>query len=464
MIKIFIPNNYIQERSYIIHVIFVEFLGLKVDVIVSDIDYVSIQLDGHEELVLRDGLFAVDGSEWLQSGSLPTLPLKKWDLSELPIRTPIPHQFVPVLFSTGFAENNCTCISEDKITLEVDILGSSFFILTRYEEYVNSQHDQFDRFPAKASIAYQENFITRPIVNEYLEILWALLNHLWPLLKRKTRNYRVVVSHDVDVPFSIKGNSSLQYTRNIIGDLFVRKDSRLALARVVSIVKYKLGFAYHDINDAFGFIMDASDQYGCQSTFNFMASQPEYDVDFRYSLNDERVQKLMYSIYSRGHKLGFHSSLHSYNRPEIIFNESMYLRQLMDSLGITQTYLGGRQHYLCWQNPITWQGWSDANLDEDSTLGFADCIGFRCGVCYSYSVFNLKTRKHLSLIESPLIAMDVCLTNYMKRSHNEIICDLRDIAMECRYYNGEMSLLWHNDCLIRQGDRDLYHKVLSDIN
>jgi hypothetical protein len=70
--------------------------------------------------------------------------------------------------------------SGNGINLELDILGSSFFMITHYEEVVKIDQDHLDRFLAKAFLAYQENFL-----NEYLESLWACLHELWPTLQQK---------------------------------------------------------------------------------------------------------------------------------------------------------------------------------------------------------------------------------------------------------------------------------------
>ena len=62
-------------------------------------------------------------------------------------------------------------------------------MLTRYEEVVNNDPlrilDAHERFPATASIAYKENFLHRPVVNEYFEILWYCIKELVPHLEKK---------------------------------------------------------------------------------------------------------------------------------------------------------------------------------------------------------------------------------------------------------------------------------------
>ena len=53
---------------------------------------------------------------------------------------------------------------------------------------------------------------------------------------------------------------------------------------------------------------------------------------------------------------------------------------------------------------------SDAGLDYDTTVSFADTPGFHCGVCYEFPVFNVLTRQKLPLIERPLVVMDCTVT------------------------------------------------------
>jgi hypothetical protein len=73
-------------------------------------------------------------------------------------------------------------------------------MLTRYEEMVLHERDEHDRFPAAASLASRSGFFDYPIVNVYVEVLWACLRRLWPELRRGTRQPRTQISCDVDWP------------------------------------------------------------------------------------------------------------------------------------------------------------------------------------------------------------------------------------------------------------------------
>jgi hypothetical protein len=73
-------------------------------------------------------------------------------------------------------------------------------------------------------------------------------------------------------------------------------------------------------------------------------------------------------------------------------------------------------------------------------------IGFRCGICYPFKVFDLKTKSKLDIVEIPLIMMDVTLTNYMKinptKELNEIIVR---VINQVKKHDGVLNIIWHNN-------------------
>ena len=80
----------------------------------------------------------------------------------------------------------------------MDIFASSFFMLTRWEEYVDLSRDEHNRFPHTASLAYKHNFLDRPIVNEYIEFIWNMFLELGYSRERAERKFSILLTHDVD--------------------------------------------------------------------------------------------------------------------------------------------------------------------------------------------------------------------------------------------------------------------------
>ena len=55
--KIFIPNNNINERKYIIDILLEEFLGLEYNIEIKDIQNYEIILDNGNKLTIEDNFF-----------------------------------------------------------------------------------------------------------------------------------------------------------------------------------------------------------------------------------------------------------------------------------------------------------------------------------------------------------------------------------------------------------------------
>ncbi|MDE3251348.1 MAG: hypothetical protein KGO92_00990, partial [Bacteroidota bacterium] len=67
--------------------------------------------------------------------------------------------------------------------LPFDLLAASFYLLSRYEEYLPHDKDQYGRYAHTNSIAYQSGFLRRPLVNEWMLAFTILLKQKFPQLK-----------------------------------------------------------------------------------------------------------------------------------------------------------------------------------------------------------------------------------------------------------------------------------------
>src|SRR5690606_20594019 len=60
--------------------------------------------------------------------------------------------------------SNVITTSPSKIVLGNDIIAGTFFMLTRWEEYVITERDRLGRFSVENSLGYKGNFVNKPIV------------------------------------------------------------------------------------------------------------------------------------------------------------------------------------------------------------------------------------------------------------------------------------------------------------
>lgn len=431
MLQIIIPENNTQEREYIIKTIVSGFLGLKYSINTdrNTRDYLIKMNDW--ELVIGDGFFSEyqNAFSYLEENALPGRII--YSKNEFAAENDI-----PIIF--GGEE---LTILDKKIICGIDIFGGSFFMLTRWEEYVNKIRDQHGRFPGKESIASKNGFLKRPIVNEYAELLWNMLVKLGYSGIRKPGNFELVLTHDVD---------ALTYTstRSLIGDLIKRNDIKLALQNSRHLL-------FKDPFDTYDYLMDVSERAGVRSHFYFMSTDSGRMYDTSNYVNRLKFKSTIEKIKKRGHVIGFHAGYYTYYDPD----RWKYEKELLEK-SVKQEVIEGRQHYLRMDISKTLRIWDNNEMKVDSTLGYDDQEGFRCGTGDAFPVFDFLSGKQLNLKERPLIIMDGTLKN-RNYSNEEVIGIIRYYIEVGKKYNMSITLLFHNSSF--SFDWNGYYSIYSGI-
>jgi len=112
--------------------------------------------------------------------------------------------------------------------INYDILGLTYWMLSRQEEVDRTDLDSHGRFPASSSHAVKHGYLERPIVDEWLYILGQVIQRAWPQLRLKRNHFSIKVSHDVDVPSRYGFASAKKLIRTISGDIIKRHDFKNA--------------------------------------------------------------------------------------------------------------------------------------------------------------------------------------------------------------------------------------------
>jgi hypothetical protein len=403
MIKISIPNNNINERQYVIEVVFHEFLGIEYELNISSNDY-EILLENGKKLLINDLFF----NKYPKSMSY----LKKEN---------IPNEIE-----------------------ELDIFAAIFFMLTRWEEYVKRNRDSHNRFPASESLIYKQGLLEKPIVDVYIDKLKSTLISLDSELYLQKKSANIYLTHDIDKIYKWKGWKKL--LKQVVGDLVKRRSLHLACERLVEYYSIQIN-KKKDPFDTFDFLMNQSEIIDEKSRFYFMSGGVT-SYDNKYEIDEPKALELINKIKLRGHFIGFHPSYNSYNN-KIQFKKELEFLEKIVGHKITE----GRQHYLRFEVPTTWQIWEDSGMKIDSTCAYADKEGFRCGTGNEFSVFNILTRKKLNLKERPLVYMDCTIFDYQNLTDSELNSLINNISN-----NSTKTILWHNSYINKL---DFYSEIIS---
>jgi len=348
--------------------------------------------------------------------------------------------------------------------IHYDVFGLAYWMLARVEEIGRSELDSHGRFPASASHAYQQRYLERPVVDEWLHVLGQIIQRQWPRIALKKHTFRLDLSHDVDRPSRYLFGSLAAAMRSAAGDVVKRADM-LAPFRAVWLRRTSPN-ALHpsDPYNTFDWLMDVSEELNLQSTFYFMAGRSNPQFDAKYEIGHPAIRSLLRRVYERGHHIGLHPSYECYRDADQLRSEVAALWQVCKEQGIHQSEWGARMHYLRW-TCSTPSALEAAGLRHDSSLGYADHPGFRCGTAFAYPFFDMTASKMLNIEIRPLMAMEcsVCLPPYLNAGFGSQARRIfASTAEKTKKMQGVVTLLWHNSELDTDAKRNLYKCVIHD--
>lgn len=419
-----------------------------------------------KQIELADVFFQVADQRWLTPNSLPKEPIHQWALDHSPL--PLPSTVrdpLPLLYWQLERPDKLISLENDKVTVNLDVFGTAFYFLTCYEEAVVTQRDEHGRFLARYSLASRAGYLMRPLVNEYLELLWIYMQYLWPQLSRKQRQFQQLTTCDVDNFYDPSMYSVSRFIRRIGADFYLRRSARQALETAISARRVHRKGRVADPYQTFNWMMTENEKHDNRCVFFFVCGGDTV-YEGRYQIDAPEVRALIREIHARGHEIGLHTSYEAASNPNMIAYELNNLRTTMGRENISQPHIGVRQHYLRFEPVSTWRHFSEANLAYDTSLGFADLPGFRAGTCYEFSLFDLLGRMPLRITQRPLILMECTVIgrNYLDLGYSdrafEIMKTMKDI---CRDHAGEFVFLWHNSHFNHPQDKDLYSSIISNL-
>lgn len=384
-------------------------------------------------------------NKYLSLQSMPDIPLRRYN--EMPILYQEDNKEIYVKFQKEY------------ITTNIDIIQSIFFMITCYEEAIffqNIKKDKCGRFPPSQSLAVREKFFNIPIVNEYIEWLFKWIKYLNCNYNKKSLwgdyEFTACLTHDVDRP--------LKYTYPLSKDIKRLKHTNIHVARDIVLHTLKnIDYKYDSFN-TFDYIRKVEKKYNFNSSFYFMTGG-ETNYDNNYKLYDPMIVDLIKKLEFDNCEVGYH---YSFNASEN-YDLRKYEKELLDKQVKNKSY-GGRNHYLRFRAPQSWVIGEKTGLLYDTTLGYNNIIGFRCGLCTPYKVFDIFENKELDIWEIPLIIMDSALKNGkdITFSINDITKQITKYIDIVKKYNGTFTFLWHNSSFNEprwKGSKRVYEYVLK---
>lgn len=326
----------------------------------------------------------------------------------------------------------CFFASGPRSNVPFDIMAASFYLLSRYEEYLPHVRDQHGRFPPAESIAYQQDFLRLPLVD-----LWAnkLLEHLrerFPEILTDRKPYRFTPIVDVTTSHCYAHRGFFRGMAGFLLDL-----SRLKMKRVWERLRVSFNPAL-DPYDNFDKLIALDQRYKARTMFFFQFA--EYSTyDKNVSPNSNAFKYLIKSVADYC-VVSLAVSYSAAEEPETLKEEKKRLSSV-----IHRPVDYARMRYNRVEIPNTYRNLVDAEFSRDFSMGYTHEIGFRASTCTPFFFYDIALETQQPIKICPFAFHDYALTRYT--SEETLLADLDEVFECVKSVKGRLIPVFSNELL-----------------
>ncbi|MHC1775862.1 MAG: polysaccharide deacetylase family protein [Lentimicrobium sp.] len=336
--------------------------------------------------------------------------------------------------------------------LPFDLFSASFYLVSRYEEYLPYMRDDHGRMSANSGIAMQQGFLQVPVVNRWALSLKNLLLEVFPWLKFTTGKFRFQPTIDIDSAWAYRNKGLIRTIGGYLKDLKNLDVSEMKMRTRVLMHLDKDPF------DTYGLMQKIHQSYNLRPVFFILFA--DYGLnDKNVPVNNDRFQTLIKSLADYA-KVGIHPSYASNRNPALLVNEISRL-----STVIRAEITSSRQHFLMLSFPETYRNLINLDITDDFTMGFAGQPGFRAGICTAFKWYDLEAEISTELTIHPFALMEGTLRDYLHIEAAEAMDHIRPLIDQVVAVNGTFISLWHNESFSDEkrwkGWIDVYKEMLE---
>lgn len=365
-----------------------------------------------------------------------------------------------ILFEQGLSDidinihkwENTKCFFSlgEKSAIPFDIFSASFYLLSRYEEYLPHVKDEYGRFTATESLAFKEGFLHQPVVDIWAYKFRDALQNQFPEFKFPKRTYKIKPVIDVPSAYNYKLKGIMRTLGGALKDF-----SRLRLKSLYTRFTVLLGFR-HDPFDTFKYLINR--QKTSQFKFLFFFLIGDYSTyDKGINPNKKKFVSLIKHVgdYCR---IGLKISYFALDDDTLLKKEKQRMEEILNT-----NLEASRQSFSKLNLPETYRNLIALEIKEDYTMGYVNHIGFRAGSCTPFLFYDLDYEIQTPLKIIPYHLMDYALLK--KKSLLDKKKVLNEIMHEVKQVDGEFVPVLHNytfsDNKRWQGFKELFNSILD---
>jgi len=424
-VKIFTSRD-VPRLRYIADIIFGDILGLSWEIVTDKrklgknpvINYSGDEINGSFKIIPDSLLFEAGVRN-------PDLKVTEW-------------KGLPVFFQAPEGSD-----------LPFDIFAASFFLVSRYEEYLEFEPDEYGRFRASSSFAFRNGFLARPVIDLWTkEFARTMVMKLRNLAFRRNE-YRSVLTIDIDQPFEFLGKDMFRSIGGLFRD-FGKKPGK-AGERYRTVAK-----GDKDPYDVFDYMTSQIEKSSSDVRF-FIPVGDRTDYDRHPSWHNDDYRKLIHKISSK-FSTGMHPSYYASDDISRLTTEKTRLKNILSA-----DIYASRFHFIRIRLPGSYRILAQAGLTEDYSMGYPDEPGYRAGIARPFRFYDVLTDTSPDLMIWPFQVMDSSLYQYKKLIPGEAEEVIKSTIDETRKVGGLFMTIWHNTTLLDNPEQEGWRKVFENM-
>lgn len=350
---------------------------------------------------------------------------------------------VPLLFENDIREQDISCFEinfhkaffQTTGDIHFDIFAATFYLLSRYEEYLPHEKDLYGRFSHTGSLAFREGFLHQPLINIWLLEFRTALQKKFPGLEFRGRLFANVITYDVDIAYSYLHKGWRRTLGGTVRSL-LRGEWSLVWERWLVLLKIK-----RDPFDCFEWL-DALHLYcRIKPYYFFLVARKPSKYDKNVSTSARPLRDLI-EYYSSAYNVGIHPSWQSGDDEALLKEEIEWLEVIGD-----KKVRASRQHYLRFTLPQTYRRLIREGIEKEFSMGYGTANGFRASVSSPFNWYDLEREEETGLMVHPFCFMDANVFYDAKYTPKKAYEELMRYYDAVKKVNGMFITLWHNHLL-----------------
>ncbi|WP_405380576.1 polysaccharide deacetylase family protein [Maribacter sp. LLG6340-A2] len=345
---------------------------------------------------------------------------------------------IPSFFSNGERSN-----------VPFDIFAASFFLLARYEEYLPHVKDIHGRFSPKDSIAYQNDFLQKPVVDLWAYKLLAALKERFEGLEHAARAYDYISVIDVATSHCYANRGFVRGFAGLVMDLGTLKLKRVYERMAVRFKRLK------DPYDNFEALIAMHKKYQVKCNFFFQfADYSKYDKNV--STNSMKFKSLIKYVADYV-PVSLAASYSSFSNLDLLKKEKSNLEVV-----INRPVNNSKMRYNRVDVPETYRNLIAAEFTDDYTMGYTFELGFRAGTCTPFQFYDIPLEVKQPIKVHPFAIHDYALSKIKK--DDAVLQQVKRIQEDVEYVNGRLITMFTNELLGNKDERNwlkLYEEIIK---